>query len=421
MLNLRSAATDEQAIDQLLQSELDQDFVIGPFVQPPFNTWRVSPIGLVKGKFSNKLRLVYDLSAPHSSTVPSLNSLIPSEEFSLKYASVDMAIQAILKTGTGTWLSKADISNAFKLLPIHPSLWCWHGIKWRQRYYFATKLTFGSKSSPWLFDTFAQALAWILLHVAQCQEVIHYLDDFLLIEPPGSPPRDLGKLRVVFNNLNVPIGEHKVEGPSQAITFLGVSLDTNTMQASLPPDKLTRIRTVLRDFTHARTCTKRQLQSLLGMLNFAMRIIPQGRSFVSRLLALLSHSQDPEQVLSLDSAAMADLAMWEEFLSSWNGVSLFVPSVSALSPRVVTDAAASTGFAAIFGNLWLAAPWPPQILAIPGFTETSSLFELYPIVAAAHTWGRSWSGQTVVFSTDNLATAEIVNKGDLSFPFVSPF
>ncbi|XP_077309907.1 uncharacterized protein LOC143929804 [Lithobates pipiens] len=294
-INLRSAATDEQAIDQLLQSELDQDFVIGPFVQPPFNTWRVSPIGLVKGKFSNKLRLVYDLSAPHSSTVPSLNSLIPSEEFSLKYASVDMAIQAILKTGTGTWLSKADISNAFKLLPIHPSLWCWHGIKWRQRYYFATKLTFGSKSSPWLFDTFAQALAWILLHVAQCQEVIHYLDDFLLIEPPGSPPRDLGKLRVVFNNLNVPIAEHKVEGPSQAITFLGVSLDTNTMQASLPPDKLTRIRTVLRDFTHARTCTKRQLQSLLGMLNFAMRIIPQGRSFVSRLLALLSHSQDPEQ------------------------------------------------------------------------------------------------------------------------------
>ncbi|XP_077349948.1 uncharacterized protein LOC143998047 [Lithobates pipiens] len=298
--NLRSAATDEQAIDLLLQSELDQDFVIGPFVQPPFNTWRVSPIGLVKGKFSNKLRLVYDLSAPHSSTVPSLNSLIPSEEFSLKYASVDMAIQVILKTGTGTWLSKADISNAFKLLPIHPSLWCWHGIKWRQRYYFATKLTFGSKSSPWLFDTFAQALAWILLHVAQCQEVIHYLDDFLLIESPGSPPQDLGKLRAVFNNLNVPIAEHKVEGPSQAITFLGVSLDTNTMQASLPPDKLTRIRTVLRDFTRARTCTKRQLQSLLGMLNFAMRIIPQGRSFVSRLLALLSHSQDPEQMQRQD-------------------------------------------------------------------------------------------------------------------------
>lgn len=141
---------------------------------------------------------MYDLSAPHSSHIPSLNSLIPSEEFSLKFSSVDMAIQAVIKAGTGAWLSKADISDAFKLLHIHPSLWCWHGIKWKEAYYFATKLTFGSKSSPWLFDTFAQSLAWILLHKAQCQEVIHYLDDFLLIEPPSKPPGDLDKLRAIF-------------------------------------------------------------------------------------------------------------------------------------------------------------------------------------------------------------------------------
>lgn len=106
--NLRSAAADTEAVDALLQSELDKGFVIGPFCIPPFWFWRVSPLGLVKGKFSNKLRLIYDLSAPHCSMVPSLNSLIPSEEFSLKYASVDQAIQQIIRVGEGVWLSKAS-------------------------------------------------------------------------------------------------------------------------------------------------------------------------------------------------------------------------------------------------------------------------------------------------------------------------
>ena len=58
------------------------------------------------------------------------------------------------------------------------------------------------------------------------------------------------------------------------------------MQASLPLEKLARIREIMKGASDAATITKRELLSLLGHLNFAMRIIPQGRSFVSRLLDL---------------------------------------------------------------------------------------------------------------------------------------
>lgn len=135
------------------------------------------------------------------------------QEFPLKYASVDLAIQAIIGIGPGAELSKTDISDAFKL-PIAPSLSQWHGIKLTEYYYFATKLTFGSKSSLWLFDVFAQALAWILSHQAHCQTFIHYLFDFLHIKQSGTPSADLDKLRIVFSNFNVPIADHKVEGPT---------------------------------------------------------------------------------------------------------------------------------------------------------------------------------------------------------------
>ena len=409
--NLRSCGGDMGAVDTLLQSELDKGFVIGPFTVSPFQSWRVNPLGLVKGKFSNKLRLIYDLSAPHCSAVPSLNSLIPSEEFSLKYASIDQAIQQVIEVGQGAWLSKADIADAFKLLPIAPSLWQWHGIKWRELYYFATRLTFGSKSSPWLFDVFAQALEWILVHEERCHAVIHYLGDFLLIESPQRAPVDLRKLLAVFSALDVPLATKKLEGPAWTLTFLGVILDTKAMQARLPADKLARIRECIHIFSVSRVCTRVELLSLLGMLNFAMRIIPQGRSFISRLLALLPSAPDSDSRVVLDAAALADLRMWDEFLQCWNGIAMFVPGESCSSPQVGTDAAATVGYAAIFGTHWLAGPWPEEVLAIPGFTESSALFEIYPIVAAAWVWGGSWAGQTVVFSTDNQAAVEIITKG----------
>lgn len=53
--NIRSSAADLEAVDTLLQSELDKGFIIGPFSASPFWYWRVNPLGLVKGKFSNKL------------------------------------------------------------------------------------------------------------------------------------------------------------------------------------------------------------------------------------------------------------------------------------------------------------------------------------------------------------------------------
>lgn len=144
------------------------------------------------------------------------------------------------------------------------------------------------------------------------------------------------------------------------------------------------------------------------MLNFAIRIIPLGTSFVSRLLALLLLFQDADSVVQLQADARADLLMLDQFLCEWNGISMFIRSPMTASPRVFSDAAALVGFSAIFGGQWLMGPWPSEVSDILGF---SPLFEIFPIVAIACTWGPLWSGQTVIFITDNVATSAIVNVG----------
>eukprot|EP00064_Thunnus_orientalis_P018840 superscaffoldBa00004481_g18948 len=85
--------------------------------QPDKATAVVSPIGVATRKYSGKKRLIIDLSSPHGSTVPSINSLIPSLDFSMQYATIDHAISLIRLAGQGAWLSKADIPSP--VLPIH--------------------------------------------------------------------------------------------------------------------------------------------------------------------------------------------------------------------------------------------------------------------------------------------------------------
>lgn len=103
-----------------------------------------------------------DLSAPYDKEdIPSINELIDKELHSLSYVTVDDAIELIKKAGTGALLSKFDISDAFKLIPLKPEIWHLFGIKWKNLYYFCKRLVFGCRSSPKIFDQLSVAICWI--------------------------------------------------------------------------------------------------------------------------------------------------------------------------------------------------------------------------------------------------------------------
>ena len=121
----------------LIEKELEKGYIIGPFDKIPFSSHRINPIGLVEHKYSKKKRLVVDLSAPHNDPEnPSLNGLIDKESYSLHYVTIYDAVRKIKQAGQKAWLIKTDITDAFKLLPIKPELWRYHGIMWKGKYYF---------------------------------------------------------------------------------------------------------------------------------------------------------------------------------------------------------------------------------------------------------------------------------------------
>ena len=128
--NLLSARSQPNITKECIEKELEKRFLCGPFEHIPFKMFRINPIGIVESKYSQKKRMIVDLSAPHEDeNNPSLNELIDKDDYSLQYVTIDHAIRIIKRCGRGSWLCKTDISDAFKLVPISPSLWPFHGIK----------------------------------------------------------------------------------------------------------------------------------------------------------------------------------------------------------------------------------------------------------------------------------------------------
>lgn len=71
-----------------------------------------------------------------------------------------------------------------------------------------------------------------------------------------------------------------MEGPTTMITFLGILIDSERMESRLHEDKVADLRQVVLKTRQAKKIRLRELQSLLGKLHFACRIVPMGRVFL---------------------------------------------------------------------------------------------------------------------------------------------
>ena len=137
-------------------------------------------------------------------------------------------------------MAKVDLKSAFRMVPVRSQDWELLGMYWQGNYYFNTCLPFGLRFAPYLFNQYAEALAWILHNNYNVSNLIHYLDDYFLAGPPSAPTcgNYLQRFLQVCRQLGVPIATQKVEGPTAIITFLGLELDSLKQQIRLPTDKL---------------------------------------------------------------------------------------------------------------------------------------------------------------------------------------
>lgn len=157
----------------------------------------------------------------------------------------------------------------------------------------------------------------------------------------------------------MPIAQEKTVGPD-TLQFAGITLDSVMQEARLPVDKLQKCRMLLRTFYKRRKVTLRELQSLLGLLNFTCSVIVPGRAFLRRMIDLTKGAKRPYHRIRLSKEAKSDMATWLTFLDKVNGITFFLDDKweTSSSLELFTDAAGSKGYGAIFGKHWFCGAWP---------------------------------------------------------------
>ena len=211
---------------------------------------------------------------------------------------------------------------------------------------FDTRLPFGLCSAPKIFTAVADALQWIFRKWGVTW-VAHYLDDYITIGSPrpGVCKQNLEVMLSCCQRLGVPVSVEKCAGPSSKIVFLGFELDTISMVVRLPEEKLQHIKLLVQKWMGRRACRKRDLESLLDHLQHAAAVIRPGRTFVRRLIELLSAFQNKEHWIRLSDVTRSDLCWWGHFMVGWNGIAL-MPSGAPLATPLMSDASGSWGYGA---------------------------------------------------------------------------
>ena len=393
--NMRSASAHPEVVDNYISKEVSEGRVIGPFLAGLVPAAHTSRFGVIpKSGLPNKWRLIIDLSHPKGRSV---NDGIPKYLCSMTYIKVDDAINQILRKGRGSLLAKIDVRSAFRLVPVHPADRHLLAMRWRDHIYIDTCLPFGLRSAPKLFNILADLLEWIAKNRGvTC--LLHYLDDFLTVGAPLSQECrfNLDILISLCEMLGVPLALEKITGPVTALDFLGILLDTLRMEARLPKEKLERVKLAVKEWLSKKNATKREILSLLGLLQHAAKVVRPGRTFVRRMYCVAGKVKELDFYTRLNREFRSDLRWWHIFLSDWNGVS-FLRSPCSEDVVIQTDASGSWGCAAFCENKWLQWQWPSDWVPVPIMAK-----ELVPIVLSCAVWGPVLKRKFVLFQCDNM-------------------
>ena len=183
------------------------------------------------------------------------------------------------------------------------------------------------------------------------------------------------------------------------------------MEARLPCDKLSRIQTTIVEWLNKRSATKREILSLVGVLQHAAKMVRPSRTFVRCMYSVAARAQELDYFTRLNKEFKSDLYWWHLFLDKWNGISFLQPQKMIPMLTIQTDASGAWGCADFFHGKWFQLQWTQEWAP-----EAIMAKELVPIVISCAIWGPLLVRKSVLFQCDNPGVVAAVSKGSAKEP-----
>lgn len=428
----------EEVITQEIQKELDQGIIYETTEKPRYLTALNCKVE------TDKIRTLRDLSAPHGKAINNFTW----NNSNWHMMSVDHAIH-LMRDRANHLMAKVDISNAYRTVPVHPDDHHYLGFEWLTKYYIDTRLPFGLSNAPEIFVRITNLVRSMLIRRG-IEAVVVYVDDFLVFGKSQEQCQHawlatkalLSALGFVVNNK-----AHKSVPPTTSLTFLGIVLDTDThkdgtgvMQARVTQERLDKAIAECASVERQQVIPRKQLEKLLGTLNFIAKVVYGARPYLRRLIDCL-HSGKSHSI-HIDRGMKLDLIFWKTFATDFNGKAIIIEKPMIPYHFFSVDAATTGtkgvgGIGGFFNGKYFGIPLTKLIKygtkdhkraahrrmhPTPHRKETMDItyLELFVVWWAATLWDTEWAGYHLTIHTDNEGVRYMLNKGTARKPHFMP-
>jgi hypothetical protein len=287
--NYRSATVASREESEL---QIKAEIELGRYIVTPVAPYVVSSLGAIP-KVNKKVRLIHDLSRPEGGVN------VHTTDTSVVYSTIDDAVRFIKP---GSYIAKVDLKSAYRSVPIHSSCYAYMGLSWRfgtdteSTYFYDCRLPFGASRSCKVFQAISNSIVRILdRHNFRC---ISYIDDFLVIgESKLECQKALDFLLKLIPMLGLEVNWDKVSAPETSLSFLGVQIDCVRRTLALPESKLAEVRLLVEKWQKKKRFCKKDLQKMIGKLNWCARVVVGGRSFLRNLINVMTKLKAPHLFL----------------------------------------------------------------------------------------------------------------------------
>ena len=373
-------------------------------------------------KGDDDYRAIVDCSSPEGDCV---NEHTAGCRANFSYNSVESVTEIMQR---GDYLATVDISNAYRAINTHPMSREKQGLAWDFGsglvYLRDNRLCMGLSSSPYVFSKISDFVVRCMVREGY-RLCINYLDDFCVVARTESDCLSAQWALVrILRRLGFYVSYKKLVSAGQKIRFLGIEMDSVKMELRLPVDKLMKLQELLKSFLNRRKASKKELESLAGVLSHCCKVVHGGRTFSRRVYDLVASVKKGGHKVRLNEEFRLDLKWWLEFAGSFNGKASIIQS-SEPCISVYSDACLS-GFGASHGVDWLAGAFDiKKARVLEGWlghhyagakdtgcvTDNINVLELWPILVGIRKWCHGWENRTVVFVTDNTQVLAALNSG----------
>lgn len=172
----------------------------------------------------------------------------------------------------------------------------------------------GCSLSCSLFERFSLSLQYALMTHYSFDGVSHILDNLIFVGPQNSQICEL-QLCIFLHladYIGIPIKHSKIVLPTHVATIHGIQVDTKTMEARLPQEKLITHKEKLVKSSRCRSVRLRDWQSLIGTLSFAAKVVHPGHPYIRCCMDAIRGCVNPNHHIKLTMAVRQDCAMWRQ-------------------------------------------------------------------------------------------------------------